>query len=164
MSAYPRVPLGEICAINPRIRKSEIPEEDTLVSFVPMAAVDERFGMITAHEDRRLADVSKGFTAFEDGDVLFAKITPCMENGKVALVCDLTNGVGVAQRSSTSSDPATRFSVNTFITSFASYDSERKRNGISLARQANNAFPNHSWKTLRFPSLHSTSNGGSPTF
>ena len=71
-----------------------MPEEGTLVSFVPMAAVDERFGMITAHEDRRLVDVSKGFTAFEDGDVLFAKITPCMENGKAALARNLTNGVG----------------------------------------------------------------------
>ena len=94
MSTYPRVPLGEVCTINPRIRKSEIPEEDMLVSFVPMAAVDERFGMITVHEDRRLVHVSKGFTAFEDGDVLFAKITPCMENGKAALARNLTNGVG----------------------------------------------------------------------
>ena len=94
MSIYPRVPLGEVCAINPRIKRSEIPEEDTLVSFVPMAAVDERLGMITAHEDRRLVDISKGFTAFEDGDVLFAKITPCMENGKMALARHLTNGVG----------------------------------------------------------------------
>ena len=64
------------------------------MSFVPMAAVNEKFGMITAHEDRRLADVSKGFTAFENGDVLFAKITPCMENGKAALAHHLTNGVG----------------------------------------------------------------------
>ena len=94
MSAYPRIPLGEVCTINPRIKRSDIPEEDTLVSFVPMAAVDERFGMITAREDRRLGDVSKGFTAFEDGDVLFAKITPCMENGKAALARHLTNGVG----------------------------------------------------------------------
>ena len=89
MSAYPRVPLGEICTINPRIERSGIPEEDMLVSFVPMAAVDERSGMITACEDRRLGDVSKGFTAFEDGDVLFAKITPCMENGKAALARNL---------------------------------------------------------------------------
>ena len=59
-----------------------------------MAAVDERFGMIAAREDRRLGDVSKGFTAFEDGDVLFAKITPCMENGKAALARNLTNGIG----------------------------------------------------------------------
>ena len=94
MSAYPRAPLGEVCTINPRIKRSEIPEEDTLVSFVPMAAVDERFGMIAAREDRRLRDVSKGFTAFEDGDVLFAKITPCMENGKAALARNLTNGIG----------------------------------------------------------------------
>ena len=94
MSAYPRVPLGEVCTINPRIKRSGIPEEDTLVSFVPMAAVDERFGMIMAREDRRLGDVSKGFTVFEDGDVLFAKITPCMENGKAALARNLTNGIG----------------------------------------------------------------------
>lgn len=94
MSAYPRVLLGEVCTINPRIKRSGIPEEDTLVSFVPMAAVDERSGMITAREDRRLGDVSKGFTAFEDGDVLFAKITPCMENGKAALARHLTNGIG----------------------------------------------------------------------
>ena len=94
MSAYPRVPLGEVCTINPRVKKSDIPDEDTLVSFVPMAAVDERFGMITAREDRRLVDVSKGFTAFEDGDVLLAKITPCMENGKAAVARYLTNGVG----------------------------------------------------------------------
>ena len=59
-----------------------------------MAAVDERFGMIAAREDRRLGDVSKGFTVFEDGDVLFAKITPCMENGKAALARNLTNGIG----------------------------------------------------------------------
>ena len=94
MNAYPRIPLGEVCTINPRIKRSGIPEEDTLVSFVPMAAVDERFGMIMAREDRRLGDVSKGFTAFEDGDILFAKITPCMENGKAALARNLTNGIG----------------------------------------------------------------------
>ena len=94
MSAYLRAPLGEVCTINPRIKRSGIPEEDMLVSFVPMAAVDERFGMIAAREDRRLRDVSKGFTAFEDGDVLFAKITPCMENGKAALARNLTNGIG----------------------------------------------------------------------
>ena len=94
MSVYPRVPLGEVCTINPRVKRSEIPEEDMLVSFVRMAAVDERFGMITAREDRLLVDVSKGFTAFEDGDVLLAKITPCMENGKAAVAHHLTNGVG----------------------------------------------------------------------
>ena len=64
------------------------------VSFVPMAAVNEQLGTITHREERPIAAVSKGYTAFEEGDVLFAKITPCMENGKVALARDLTNGIG----------------------------------------------------------------------
>ena len=94
MNAYPKVPLGEICTVNPRKRKPEHSAEDAVVSFVPMAAVDERFGTIAVREERPLSDVSKGFTAFENGDVLFAKITPCMENGKIALARNLANGVG----------------------------------------------------------------------
>lgn len=90
----PKVPLGDICRINPRAGKAPHTGEEMLVSFVPMAAVDERIGAITAHDDRPLSKVSKGFTAFQNGDVLFAKITPCMENGKAALACGLTNGIG----------------------------------------------------------------------
>ena len=91
--SFPIVPLGEACTVNPRARRTRC-SNDMLVSFVPMAAVDERLGMITVCEDRPLADVSKGYTSFEIGDVLFAKITPCMENGKIALARRLTNGVG----------------------------------------------------------------------
>ncbi len=94
MSAYVRVPLGEVCDVNPRAKRTGRMAEDMAVSFVPMAAVDERLGAIAVHEERPLAEVSKGFTAFEDGDVLFAKITPCMENGKAALARNLTNGIG----------------------------------------------------------------------
>ena len=94
MSAYPQFPLGEICAINPRLVESTNSANDTVVSFVPMAAVDERIGTIAIHEDRPLSEVSKGYTAFRDGDILFAKITPCMENGKIALARNLTNGSG----------------------------------------------------------------------
>ena len=94
MCAYPQVPLGEICTINPRIRSSKCSPEDRVVSFVPMAAVDERFGMIAVREDRLLSELSEGYTAFANDDILFAKITPCMENGKIALVRNLTSGVG----------------------------------------------------------------------
>ena len=73
MTACKHVSLGEICTVNPRPRRPT-GSADTVVSFVPMAAVDSRTGTITAHEDRRLAEVANGFTAFEDGDVLFAKI------------------------------------------------------------------------------------------
>ena len=40
------------------------------------------------------SEVKKGFTCFREGDVLFAKITPCMENGKGALAVGLRNGIG----------------------------------------------------------------------
>ncbi len=93
MKGYARVPLGEICTVNPRAKRTGY-SDDMAVSFVPMAAVDERTGAITVREERPLAEVSKGFTSFEDGDVLFAKITPCMENGKAALARSLTNGIG----------------------------------------------------------------------
>ena len=59
-----------------------------------MSAVDEHHGVISRSQDRRLADVSSGYTSFQNGDVLFAKITPCMENGKAALAKNLTNGIG----------------------------------------------------------------------
>lgn len=93
MNQYARIPLGEICTINPSARKTEC-SDDTTVSFVPMAAVDEREGIIAVREERLFAEVAKGYTSFKDGDILFAKITPCMENGKVALVRGLTNGIG----------------------------------------------------------------------
>ena len=93
MTASAQVPLGEVCTVNPRARRHGC-SDDTVVTFVPMAAVDPRTGAITIHEERRLAEVANGFTAFEEGDVLFAKITPCMQNGKAALARNLTNGIG----------------------------------------------------------------------
>lgn len=94
MSAVAHVPLGEVCAINPRARKIVSLDADPMVSFVPMSAVDERAGEITIREQRPLSHVSTGYTSFENGDVLFAKITPCMENGKAALARNLVNGIG----------------------------------------------------------------------
>ena len=93
MNNYTQVPLGEICTVNPRAQKTGCPDK-IIVSFVPMTAVDEQAGAITVHLERPLGEVKKGYTSFEDGDVLFAKITPCMENGKVAMACNLTNGIG----------------------------------------------------------------------
>lgn len=69
-------------------------ESDTAVGFIPMEAVaDGAIGDYTVRE-RPLAEVSKGYTRFVDGDVLWAKITPCMQNGKIALVDGLPNGIG----------------------------------------------------------------------
>ncbi len=65
-----------------------------LVSFIPMKALDDVTGAIQQAEVRQFLEVSKGYTWFVDGDIIFAKITPCMENGKAALARNLKNGVG----------------------------------------------------------------------
>lgn len=90
---WAQVPISEVAEVNPR--KSVDLNGDDLVSFVPMAAVDEVSGTIAAPIDRPYSEVSKGFTHFRDEDVIFAKITPSMENGKSAVARDLTNGTGM---------------------------------------------------------------------
>lgn len=84
--------LGELCEINPRLSHRLSPDTDC--SFVPMDCVDDIAGQITRKYARRIAEVQKGYTPFENGDVLFAKITPCMENGKCAIAANLRNGIG----------------------------------------------------------------------
>jgi len=86
-------PLSEIADINPRLGKTSLVDEE-LFAFVPMAAVGASDGTINVTAKRACADVKKGFTPFQSGDVLFAKITPCMENGKMAVVPQLENQFG----------------------------------------------------------------------
>ncbi len=85
--------LGEVCAFNPRIPFLEPLPDDTEVSFVPMAAVEEESGRLDASQTRTLGSVRRGYTPFIENDVIFAKITPCMENGKIALATGLKNGL-----------------------------------------------------------------------
>ena len=91
----PVVPISDVAEVNPR-RDSRLRslDEDLEVTFVPMAAVDEVTGTIAASEVKPLGDVRKGFTPFLHGDVIFAKITPCMQNGKSAIAQCLVNGLG----------------------------------------------------------------------
>jgi type I restriction enzyme S subunit len=86
--------LSEVCEINPAKPFTDDLKADELVTFVPMPAVDADAGVITSPQVRRFSDVRKGFTAFRNGDVIMAKITPCMENGKAAIASGLTNGLG----------------------------------------------------------------------
>lgn len=85
--------LGEVCAINPRTQFESLPPDHTEVSFVPMAAVEEESGRLDASQIRPLRAVRRGYTPFKENDVIFAKITPCMENGKIALATGLKNGL-----------------------------------------------------------------------
>lgn len=85
--------LAGVSEINPRFDKAAL-DDKTEVSFVPMPAVGAETGKINISETRPFKQVKKGYTGFLTGDVLFAKITPCMENGKMAVVPKLKNGAG----------------------------------------------------------------------
>ena len=87
------VTIEEIAEINPYVDKKQISDK-LRVSFVPMPAVEAETGKIDVSQARSFAEVKKGFTPFLEGDVLFAKITPCMENGKMAIVPKLINNYG----------------------------------------------------------------------
>lgn len=87
------VPLSDAVVVNPKIDRSQL-GDDTPISFVPMAAVGAANGNIDASAIRPYAEVKKGYTHFRENDVLFAKVTPCMENGKMAVARNLKNGIG----------------------------------------------------------------------
>jgi type I restriction enzyme S subunit len=87
-----QISLGEIAEINPKL--SSVLKDQTEVSFLPMKAVEELTGKFDASVVVPYASVKKGYTAFINGDIIFAKITPCMENGKIAIVGNLKNGIG----------------------------------------------------------------------
>ncbi len=86
------VSLDEVVEVNPKRSAAKL-SDDLEVSFVPMNCVGEKGEFDSSHM-RKLKDVKIGFTYFSEGDVLFAKITPCMENGKGAIAKNLLNGVG----------------------------------------------------------------------
>lgn len=94
-SKYPLVTLDDIVELNPS--KSEIRDipNDTIVSFVEMASVSND-GYISNMVDRKLGDLrSGGYTYFAENDIIIAKITPCMENGKCAIATGLTNKIAL---------------------------------------------------------------------
>lgn len=88
------VRLGEVAEINPRRPPGLDRADSQPTTFVPMSAVNEQHGVIASPETKPFAEVKKGYTYFAEGDVLFAKITPCMQNGKHAIARELIDGIG----------------------------------------------------------------------
>lgn len=89
---WKELPLKDVCSINPKTEIPELKEED-IVAFLPMPAVDaetNKYDEVYA----QFKSVKKGFTKFQNKDVLFAKITPCMENGKSCVVDNLLHNIG----------------------------------------------------------------------
>ena len=85
--------LVEVVKINPSRAEIKGLDENTIVSFIEMASVSE-LGCIASRVDKSLKELKKGsYTYFAENDIIIAKITPCMENGKCALATSLTNGL-----------------------------------------------------------------------
>lgn len=87
--------IQKLCsAINPSKSDVNSKEKSMLVSFVEMSSVSND-GYIEQTVDKPLAEVRKSsYTYFAEGDIIIAKITPCMEKGKCALATGLKNGIG----------------------------------------------------------------------
>lgn len=94
LSSWENGILMDFCKINPKKINTKEFDDDMIVSFIPMPCVSDIWGKIIKKELRKLGEVKKGYTNFCEGDVLFAKITPCMENGKSAIVDKLENDIG----------------------------------------------------------------------
>jgi len=85
--------MDEIAKINPRHPLNVLPE-NIEASFLPMPNLNEDSWKIKENQTRPLGEIRKGYTHFAEDDVLFAKITPCMENGKAAIARNLVNRIG----------------------------------------------------------------------
>jgi type I restriction enzyme S subunit len=83
--------IGSLAEINPS--KPRDLDDDLEVSFVGMADVSDEGG-IDNQEVKTYSQVKSGYTYFAENDILFAKITPCMENGKGAIAKRLMNITG----------------------------------------------------------------------
>ena len=86
--------LRDVSVINPSPAANFERAPDALTSYIPMEAVDGLSGKITQAVLRKYSEIAGGYTYFETGDVIFAKITPCMQNGKSAIAENLTDGIG----------------------------------------------------------------------
>ncbi|MCK5242192.1 N-6 DNA methylase [bacterium] len=88
------VELGKVCELNPKKSRISDKNQELVVSFVPMADINENQMYFESKQKKRLGDVFEGYTYFQNEDVLLAKVTPCFENGKAGLARNLLNGIG----------------------------------------------------------------------
>lgn len=91
-SKWCRGTFDDYLGINPKTDCSNLDDED-IVSFIPMTAVGEKDNTVVP-ETRNYGSVKKGYTVFQKGDLLWAKITPCMQNGKSCLTDSITTQIG----------------------------------------------------------------------
>lgn len=108
------VPLRRLVSLNPS--KSEVAHRsrEEEVSFLPMEAVGQD-GSLDLSRTRPIGEVETGYTYLRDGDVAFAKITPCFENGKGALMRGLAGGIAFGTTELTVLRPSDERLSHTFL-------------------------------------------------
>lgn len=89
------VKLGDVCEFKPKkLQARQLIDGEDLVSFAPMELLPINQKYFTSAEERSLDSVYSSYTYFAENDVIYAKITPCFENGKLSIAKNLKNGVG----------------------------------------------------------------------
>lgn len=106
--------MVNIALINPKLPFEKI-DDELMVSFLPMKNVEEESNRIRLTDKKKFREVKKGFTPMTDGDVIFAKITPCMENGKIAVVHSLLNQIAFGSTEFHVFRPDNRILLNHFL-------------------------------------------------
>lgn len=84
--------LSDLAFINPKTDLSLLSDADN-ISFIPMEDISDDYGEWIGKRIGSKSDI-KGYTKFQDGDIIWARITPCMQNGKSSLLSNLVNGKG----------------------------------------------------------------------
>jgi type I restriction enzyme, S subunit len=87
---YPTVNFADYILINPKIDFTNLDKNDK-ITFIPMEVISDEYGQLKEYRTTKIAD-AKGYTKIGEGDLIWAKINPCMQNGKSAIVKNLTNG------------------------------------------------------------------------
>ena len=82
--------ISNIFQINPK----NICNDELEVAFIPMEKLSAGYGSNYSYEKVKWSKIKKGFTHFANGDIAFAKITPCFQNRKSAVFDKLPNGIG----------------------------------------------------------------------
>ena len=87
---YPLFKLADLAFINPTTTFSNIQQQED-ITFIPMEAINQNLGIIDVEYTKKIEE-TKGYTKFKENDLIWAKITPCMQNGKSAIVRNTING------------------------------------------------------------------------
>ena len=82
--------VKDVFRINPKIKA----DDNINAGFVPMANIQDSFKNSICFLTRTWGSIKKGYTHFENGDIVVAKISPCLENRKSAVMAGLPNGIG----------------------------------------------------------------------